>query len=228
MLYIFHGEGSGTSRKLLREAIEKDKSLGHEIRTLEGDKLLANDLESTLSTSSLFSTESIIIENLLSRLRSKEKDACIDLLGKYDGDKNIFLWDKKEITKPNLSKLSNAKISNSKAPTALFTLMDSLEPGNAKQALDLLHQTVVDTEDIVAFTMIARQVSYLIMIKTGTSPKFAPWQIGKLKSLAQKWSEKQLEDFLHDLLKIDFAIKTGQTKLTYLDHLDLLLSSLLR
>lgn len=228
MLYIFHGEGSGTSRKLLREAIEKDKSLGHEIRTLGGDKLLAKDLESTLSTSSLFSTESIIIENLLSRLRSKEKDACIDLLGKYEGDKNIYLWDKKEITKPNLSKLSKAKVSNSKAPTALFTLMDSLEPGNAKQALDLLHQTVVDTEDIVAFTMIARQVSYLIMIKTGTSPKFAPWQIGKLKSLAQKWSEPQLEQFLHDLLKIDLAIKSGRTKLSYLDHLDLLLTSLLR
>ncbi|MBP9670112.1 hypothetical protein KBD75_01795 [Candidatus Woesebacteria bacterium] len=228
MLNIYHGEGTGTSRKLLREAIEKDKLAGHEIRTLEGDKLSPRDLESTLATESLFSVETIVIENLLSRLRSKDKDACIDLLASYTGSKNIFLWDKKEITKPNLSKLSKAKVSNSKAPTALFTLMDSLEPGNAKQSLDLLHQTVADTEDIIAFTMIARQISYLIMIKSGSSPKFAPWQVGKLKSLASKWGDKQLEHFLSELLKIDLSIKSGTSKLSYTDHLDLLLSTLLR
>jgi DNA polymerase III delta subunit len=228
MIYIFHGEGTGTSRKLLRDAIEKDKTAGHEIRTLEGDKISPRDLESMLSTESLFSVETLVIENLLSRLRSKDKDACIELLSKYTGDKNILLWDKKEITKPNLTKLSKAKISNSKAPTALFTLMESLEPGNAKQARDLLHQTVRDTEDIIAFTMIARQISYLIMMKSGSSPKFAPWQIGKLKASVAKWSEKQLEDFLRELLKIDLSIKSGTSKLSYTDHLDLLLSTLLR
>jgi DNA polymerase III delta subunit len=228
MIYIFHGEGTGTSRKLLRDAIEKDKAAGHDIRTLEGDKLAPRDLDSALATASLFSVETLVIENLLSRLRSKDKDACIELLSKYSGDKNILLWDKKEITKPNLSKLAKAKISNSKAPTALFALMDSLEPGNAKQVLDLLHQTVRDTEDIIAFTMIARQVSYLIMIKTGSSPKFAPWQVGKLKASAAKWNEKQLEDLLKELLKIDLSIKSGNSKLSYTDHLDLLLSTLLR
>lgn len=228
MLLIFHGEGTSSSRKLLREAIQKDKLAGHEVRTLEGDKLSPRDLESTLATESLFSVETIVIENLLSRLRSKDKDKCIELISSYTGNKNIFMWDKKEITKPNLTKLSKAKVSNSKSPTALFTLMESLEPGNAKQALDLLHQTVADTEDIIAFTMVARQISYLIMMKSGTSPKFAPWQIGKLKAQAAKWDDKQLEHFLAELLKIDLSIKSGFSKLSYTDHLDLLLSSLLR
>ncbi len=229
MLYIYHGEGTGTSRKLLREAIQKDKLAGHEIRTIEGDKLSPRDLESALATESLFSIETIVIENLLSRLRSKDKDACIDLLSKYSGDKNIFLWEKKEITKPNLAKLgSSAKISLSKAPTALFSLMESLVPGGAKQALDLLHETVTQTEDIIAFTMVARQIGYLITIKSASNPKFAPWQIGKLKSQAAKWSDKQLEYFLSELLQIDLSIKSGTSKLSYTDHLDLLLSTLLR
>lgn len=228
MIQIFHGDGTAISRKLLRDAIEKDKLAGHEIHVLEGDKLSPRDLESTLSTESLFSVETIVIENLLSRLRSKDKDSCINLLASYAGSKNILLWDKKEITKPNLTKLAGAKISNSKAPTALFTLMDSLEPGNAQHSLDLLHQTVSDTEDIIAFTMIARQISYLIMIKSGTSPKFAPWQIGKLKSQAAKWDDKQLEHFLAELLRIDLSIKSGTSKLSYTDQLDLLLSTLLR
>lgn len=228
MLYIFHGDGSGTSRKLLREAVEKDKLSAREIRTLAGDKLDPKDLDSALSTASLFSTESLVIEGLLSRAKSRDKDACIDLIAKYQGDKNIYLWDKKEVTPPNLKKFVGAKISNSKAPTALFTLMESLEPGNYAHSLSLLNEVVAGTEDIIVFTMVARQIGYLIMIKSGTSPKFAPWQIGKLKSQAVKWGDKQLEQFLSELLKIDLSIKSGTSKLSYTDHLDLLLSSLLR
>lgn len=228
MLYIFHGEGIGTSRKLLREAIDKDKLAGHEIRTLEGDKLVARDLESTLATESLFSTETLVIENLLSRLRSKEKDACIDLLSHYAGSKNIFLWDKKEITKPNLSKLATAKVTSSKAPTALFTFLESIEPGNATKSLGLFHKVVKETEDIIAFTMLARQISYLIIMKSATAPKFAPWQMGKLRAQASLWQNHELEHFLSELLKIDLSIKSGTTKMSYTDHLDLLLSTLLR
>ena len=227
MLYIFHGDGTASSRKLLRDQIEKDKALGREIRILEGDKLAPRDLDSALSTASLFSVETIVIENLLSRLRSKDKDACIDLLSKYKGDKNILLWDKKEITAPNLKKFTSAKISGSKAPTALFTLLEAIEPGNAKQVLSLLQEVVEGSEDIVVFTMIARQISYLIMMKSATNPKFSPWQMTKLRLQAAKWGDTQLEHFISELLKIDLAIKTGATKLSYKDHLDILLLNLL-
>lgn len=224
---IFHGDGTVISRQLLQNAIAQDKSLGHEIRTLDGDKLAPADLDSTLATASLFSIETIVIENLLSRLRSKDKDACLESLAKYNGDKNILLWEKKEISKPNLAKLGQAKISTSKAPTALFSFMESIEPGNAKQALELMHQVLESTEDIIVFTMLARQLSYLIIIKSATSPKFAPWQLGKLRSQASKWEGKQLESFIAQLLKIDLSVKTGATKLSYADHLDILLVSLL-
>lgn len=227
-IFIFHGEGTAASRKALHEAVSRDRAAGHEIRTIEGDKLLARDLESSLATESLFSQETLVIENLLSRLRSKEKDACLTILGSYKGTKNILLWDKKEITKPNLTKLSQAKISLSKAPTSLFAFLDSVEPGNSKIALSLLHESISSSEDIIVFTMLARQVSYLIIIKSASTPKFAPWQIGKLKTQAAKWEAKPLEHFLSELLKIDFAVKTGATKLSYADHLDLLLSDLLR
>lgn len=225
---IFHGEGTALSRKALQDAIALDKESGHEIRFLEGDKLLARDLDTALSTESLFSSETLVIENLLSRLRSKEKDACINLLASYQGNKHILLWDKKEITKPNLSKLSSAKISLSKAPTSLFAFLESIEPGNAKRALDLLHEAIKSSEDIIVFTMLARQISYLIIMKSAQNPKFAPWQLGKLRSQASKWSDKQLKSFLSDLLKIDLAVKTGTTKLSYGDQLDLLLTTLLR
>lgn len=228
-LNIFHGEGTAISRTTLQSALAQEKAAGRELRYLEGDKLLARDLDIALSTASLFSQESLVIENLLSRLRSREKDACLDLLAKYSGDKNIFLWDKREVTKPNLAKLANkAKVSLSKAPTALFTLLESLEPGSAKRSLALLHDVVKSSEDIIVFTLLARQISYLIIIKSATSPKFAPWQLAKLRAQAALWEPKALEHFLSELLRIDFAIKTGRSKLSYTDHLDLLLTTLLR
>lgn len=226
-ILVFHGDGTATSRRLLQDAIAVDRDLGHEIRVVEGEKISPRDLESMLATASLFSVETLVIEGLLSRAKSRDKDACLDLLSSYTGDKNILLWDKKEITAPNLKKFVSAKISNSKAPTALFSFIESIEPGNAKRALALMHEVIEGTEDIIVFTMLARQISYLIIMKSATSPKFAPWQMGKLRTQAVKWDDKQLEQFLSELLKIDLAIKTGTTKLSYADHLDILLLNLL-
>jgi DNA polymerase III delta subunit len=229
MIQVFHGDGTGSSRKLLQDAITVEKLAGNEIRIIEGDKLAPSDLESILGTSSLFGNETLVIEGLMGRLRSKDKDSCIDLIAKYQGNKNILLWDKKALTKIAIGKLGkNVKATESKAPTALFAFTESIEPGNLERALSLMHEVVSSTEDIIVFTMLARQISYLIMMKSGTSPKFAPWQMGKLRAQASKWEGKELEKFLAELLKIDLSVKTGATKLSYSDHLDLLLTSLLR
>lgn len=227
-IYIFHGDSSSTSRKLLHSALSIEKSRGHEIRVIEGDKLSPSDLESSLSTTSLFSVEALQIENLLSRLKSKDKEKCLNLIANYSGYKNIYLWDKKEVTPANLKKFPSAKVSLFKSPTSLFNLLDSLVPNNAQAILTHLHLVVKETEDIVVFTMIARQISYLIMMKSATSPKFAPWQMGKLRLQASKWDQTLLEQFIKELTNIDYKIKTGRSKLTYTDHLDILISSLLR
>ena len=221
---IFHGDSTKDSRILLISAIEKDRAVGHEIRTLDGEKISPRDLESILQTSSLFSTETLVIENLFSRLRSKDKDACLILIKNYSGDKNLLLWERKEITKAGLAGLpSQAKISNSRAPQLLFNWLETVYPGNLTACLPLFHQVTLETEDILIFTMLARQISYLIMMKSATSPKFAPWQMGKLRAQATKWEESALTDLLCRLLEIDEAIKTGATKLSYADHLDILL-----
>jgi DNA polymerase III delta subunit len=224
MLYLFHGDSTKDSRVLLISALEKEKAAGHEIRTFDGEKITPRDLESTLNTASLFSQESLVIENLLSRLRSKDKDACLVLIKSYVGNKNIFLWEKKEITKAHLANLpTTAKVSNSRAPMLLFNWLETVYPGNLQNCLTLLHQVTAVTEDILVFTMLARQISYLIMMKSATSPKFAPWQMGKLRAQSAKWAESALQAMLYRLLEIDEAVKTGQTKLTFADHLDILL-----
>lgn len=227
MIQIFHGDSATDSRSRLQTALDRERQLGQQIITLDGDRLSPRDLESSLQTKSLFGGTVLVIENLLTRLRSQDKDACLHLLAHYSGNNPLYLWDKKEATKPNLAKLPHAKIFQSKAPTELFTLLDSIVPGNAQSVLALLHQVVSKTEDIIIFSLISRQVSSLLQIQSATAPKLAPWQLSKLRSQALQWTEPQLTHFHDELLKVDLAVKTGQTKLSYLDHLDILLVNLL-
>ena len=225
MIYLFHGDHNAASRTLYTDALTAARGRGVEVRALAGDKLAAKDLESTLATGNLFTTEALAIEGLLSRVKSKEKDACLAVLNAYTGPKDIYLWEKKEVTKTNIPKA--AKISLSKAPTVLFTFLDSLYPGNSQRALSLFHDLQPTIDDLFLFTMLSRTVTNLLITGSAQAPKFAPWQLSKLKGQAAKWEDAKLVDFHDQLLKIDYAVKTGATKLSYSDHLDILLMSVL-
>jgi len=223
MIILFHGDDTAKSRQQLKQV-----TVTGEKRELDGLKIAPKDLESTLATTNLFSSETIVIENLFSRLKSKDKDACIKLLTDYQGEKQILLWEKKELTKAVLTKLPKTwKISLSKLPALIFNFLESLYPGNLPNILAHLPDLRASTPDILLHTMISRQISYLILIKSASNPKFAPWQIGKLKSQASHWTDQQLVHFHDELLRIDYQIKSGQTKLDYSVQLDLLLASAL-
>lgn len=226
---IFHGDNQASSRALLTAQLDLSKNRGVEIITLDGDKITPADLETALSTSNLFAPTAILIENLLSRLRSHAKDDCMTLLARYQGDKDIYLWERKEVTKLTLNKLPQAVVKLSKTPALIFNFLDALYPGNATRALELFRELcATGYEPIVAMTLIARHISSLIQIVDGTTPKLAPFQITKLKNIARYWKLSQLIEFHDQLLQIDYSIKSGHSSLSYADHLDILLLSTLR
>lgn len=229
MIYIFHGDHQASSRTLLQSSLEQLKNKGIEIISLDGDKITPAELETALTTANLFSSSAILLENLLSRIRSKVKDECLALLLNYKGEKDLFLWERKEVSKLTLNKFPKAIIKLSKTPAIIFFFLDSLYPGNAVRALELFHQLCTSNyEPIVAMTLIARQISSLIQITDGTTPKVAPFQLTKLKNIARHWTLPQLIKFYDQLLDIDYAIKSGRSRLSYSDHLDILLATTLR
>lgn len=224
MIYLFHGDDNTASRNNLFE--QKKKHI--DIRELNGDKLLPKDLESTLGTESLFGNETILIENLFSRLRSKDKDACVQLLISYRGNRDILIWEKKTLTKLTTNKLPKTWIiKESKPPALLFNFLDTIVPGNYQQATKILVALRKNTDDGLTFIMLSRHVSTLIQAKTATNLKLPPWQIGKLKSQASSWEISKLLFFYDELYKIDKKIKTGTTKLDLGSQLDILLLQVL-
>lgn len=225
MIYLFHGDDQSGSRNNLFEQKKKYT----DFRELNGDKLLPKDLESTLGTESLFGNETILIENLFSRLRSKDKDACIQQLISYQGERDILIWEKKALTKLTTNNLPKTwVVKESKPPALLFTFLDSLTPNNSVQALKLYHQLLaMNHEPGFVFIMLARHVSSLIQAKTATTLKLPPWQIGKLKAQANSWDTAQLLRFYNSLYELDKKIKTGNTKLDLGSQLDILLLQVL-
>lgn len=228
MLTILHGDNLGASRKELNSSLDILKDQGVELVYLDGTKITRPELETALASSSLFFREALIIEGLLSRLRSKVKDSLLKLLAGYQGDKDIFLWESREVTKGSLTPFGGvAKIKLFKTPAVIFQFLESLKPGNYQTARKLLVTCGSTLESGFIFIMIARHVSSLLIAKSGDASKLIPFTRGRLLSQASLWDESKLLAFHSQLLALDRSVKTGTSKLDYLSQLDLLLISLL-
>ena len=226
--HLFHGDDLSASRSLLNATVDQDRRLGREIRSLDGAKITPQELESTLATANLFAQESVIIENLGSRPLSKDKKTLLQLVKDYRGSKNLYLWEKKELSKSQVTAFGQEVISRlSKTPVLIFKFLESLSPGNVLDSLALLRETADKVEDGFIFVMLSRHVADLIIAKSGDTSLLNPWKKTRLISQAKEWHESELLSLHTRLLNIDRQLKTGRTKLSYLDHLDLLLASLL-
>ena len=224
MIQLFHGDDIAASRNLFFAA----KQLSEDRHELQGDKLTPDELRTVLETSGLFGPATLVIENIFSRLRSKAKEECLAMLQQASPSREIIIWEKKALTKAVLSKLPKTwKVVESKPPALLFNFLAALTPGNLNSVQSLLKSLRQTSDDGLIFIMLARHLNNLILAQTATRPKLPPWQLGKLRSQASRWSEASLLHFHDELYRLDLAQKTGGTKLDLGSQLDILLVSVL-
>ena len=226
---VLHGENQKESRSNYIGARLKEKKLGNSIYELDGTKISLAELESVLKTQNLFGGSALFIENLLSRPLSLEKKKLLSLLKDYPGPKNIYLWEKKAVTKTAVKSLGDGVGDlNSRLPQEIFIFLDSLRYTNKKSALIALNKLEGKVEEGFLFIMLSRHLASLLVAQSGDTSKLSPWSKTKLINQAKDWPTDILILLIRRLLDVDLAIKSGQTKLGYLDHIDLLLASLLR
>lgn len=228
-LLVIHGDNIELSRDQLLREIEGNKKEGRVVLSLDGKSINAKDLETALLSQSLFEEEVLVIEGLLSRPRSTEKDRAIELLTTITSTKPIILWEAKKLTPAALKPFVSIKasIKEHKLSTSLFKLLDSLKPGSKQESLALLHTTLTSTPDIVVFTLISRRISDLIIAVSSPSDlKQAPWQKSGLIRQAKKWELRELAKLISKLIDIDWSVKKGLTSMTFADHLDLFVLAL--
>lgn len=228
-MIIIHGDNHVASRQQLGEYSNTLKNNGLERINLRGDKLTFLELEEALLVENLFTREFIVIENLLFRQKSKTKDKLIKLINEYKGTKELILWEKKSISKTELKKLGSnkPKISEHKLPFEIFKFTTSLTPKNKAKSINLYHQALKTSSDVFIFSMLARQISNLIVAKTSPSSiTGAPWQKVQLIKQSSDWELEELKSFHSQLLATDFNIKTGKTSIDLATQLDLMIIEL--
>lgn len=227
MLTIIHGENITASRDKLVELITQTKDKNKSIERLEVKKVNPGILESKLVKQDLFGTEIIlIIEELHSLPRSKQKEALIELIAKSEVE--VILWEKRKLTPTMLKKFPQAKNVEFKLSNALFNWLDSLGGNgkNKKQQLTTFHQTLKTEDPHLCLIMLARQIRMLIQVKESGTMAGSPWMVQKIKKQSQSFELKQLLKIHHQLLRIDLGQKTSTNTLELDQELDLLLLSM--
>lgn len=224
-MIILHGENIILSRKRLEEIT---KNFLGEVVYLSGKKINLGELKQSIESRSLFGQDRlVIIEDFFSRSSSKEKE-LIFCYFKENISINFVLWEGKKIDGRSLMSFQKAKIYRFDLTSSIFKFLDSLEPGNSRQSLNLLHQSLVKDTPEAVFYMLIRQSRLLLQVKdsSGNNPVGGGWQQNKLIQQAKKFTFNQLL-FLHrELLKIDWLQKTGRSPFSLICQLDLLVTAI--
>jgi len=220
MITIFHGDNYVQSRQALNQSLAQLSTSKVESSRFDAQNLTEEALTQALESNPLFHTPKLfVINNLLTLPRSQTKENLIKIV-LNNPDSSIFLWEKKVLTPTVKKQFAKAVIKEFKLPASLFNFLDNLTLTN-------FHLALINNPAELIFYLLHRRISQLIQVLDDPgSIKGAPWQIGKLKIQAKKYSLDQLLDFHHQLLTLDEQAKTSQSILSLAGCLDLLLLEL--
>lgn len=227
MITIIHGDNLVESRKALVQKTKQAAAAGLEIVKLDGQKIGIGELRNTLESTSLFgSNKLVVLENLLSGVKSTKKESIKEYLSKGKFDNDLILWELKEI---KLINLNGAKCELYKITPAIFKFLDSLKPNNTSEMLHLLADVEKQEEPEMIFYMICRHVRLLLIASDPvglTKSSLASWQMGKYGKQAKYFNPETLKEIYSELEVIDYNQKTSGDSYSLSSRLDLFIASL--
>lgn len=219
---ILHGDNPVVSRNRLVAVLNQAKTQEKDIVRLTAKGLTLEQLQQALRQESLFHTSSlVIIEELHSLPRSKQKDQLIETVAAAEGE--IVLWENKTLTPTQLKKFPKAKVELSKLSKSVFAWADALGTQlPLPKQLHLLESALEQDEAELCFAMLIRQIRLLIQAKEKQlPPTLRPFQTSKLQSQVSYFSLLELRQLHKQLLTIDLNQKTSQNLLPLAATLDL-------
>lgn len=223
-MIIVHGDNIVASRKHLRDLVEDKKKHG-DVISVDASTLKIPVLENLLGAQELFSTnQTLVIDNLFSLTRSKQKSDLLTMLSKASRD--IILWEKRPLRATETKLFSGAQIRLFRTSGSIFTFIESIRPGNAKQSIQLLDIAEEKDGIEICFALLSRQIRLLIQLKDHDSEGIPPFSVGKLKKQAENFTLPQLIKLYEKLTLIDEQEKTSKSSLSLRQKLDLLISGI--
>lgn len=199
-------------------------------RTIRRFNLGKDDPEmllSELGTQAMFAQPQVWAIAGLEKLRSpKQQAALIDALTHSADDAVLSIGkDIGAILRKALDPKS-WKIELFPLPKLVFAFCDNLRVKPYAEEHRLFRQIVADGDEWWLQTQLSRTMLALLQTKAGVMPGGAPFQIAKWKKQAASWTLTELQRFIRGLFDLEFAIKSGKTRLTWSQQFDILLASL--
>lgn len=189
--------------------------VGTRVVRLEADTSLQPAvLEQEAGSMDMFGSDKVIvIERLHSLLKSKRKDELIEMVARFSRSASLILWESKKLTPTQLKKFPDAQVKLFTLSPVIFQWVESIHTPPA-QKLKLLQEALKQDGAEFCFSMLARQIRQLLLVKTGAAMKDAPWTLKKLQTQARAFTVEQLITLHEKLTQIDCMQKTGRAKLT--------------
>ena len=198
-IIVLHGDYTTKLYERLTKFIEVAKKRNWEI---------VNDLIS--QTPSLFNKECLTI------VRKYNSISKSDIRNIVKAPGTLVIYNEGNVSQLFLKELpKDTKIEEFKLPKIIWNFLDNI-------SVKLLHE-IIKTEPIeFVFSVLAKRFRDLYWMKVSEDTlTYQPWQIGKLKRQAQKYSVETLKEIINKLAEIDIKVKTSKADL--ISELDLML-----
>lgn len=221
MVTLIHGDDL--------EKIEKsllDLSRGIESLRIDGSKVKLKTLETELLDGSLFGEQKLfIVENIY---KNKLKKDLFQFLTDQKDNLNVILVERKKLTKKDVSVIKFNMINEHLLPQFYFKFLDEFYPGNRINTEKYYTQLLNSLEAEQIFYSIIKRIRALIAIKMNLDShseisRFAPWQLGKMRSQARFWTEDELINFYKRLYEIERKMKSSELTVNLKKYLDILI-----
>jgi DNA polymerase III delta subunit len=222
-IIVLHGENVPESYDRLQKFIQSAKDRAWEITSTSDT---SSSLAEIISSESLFSKDRLVIVEDIKLLTKK----TIDWMKKNTNSIQVtmIIYSKTIISKTFIKSLPKVdKVEEFTLPKHIWTLLDSLYPGNSKNILILLHKLGAKEPLEFVFSLIAKTLRDIYWVKKDSKGlPYPSWRITKLQRQSQRYDETQLKSLISDLADIDIKVKTSQAEL--LSELDFLIATKLQ
>ncbi len=207
-LQIYHGEDSAGAYQAMQDAIATEKKTGATLFNLEGKTLTSEEFFAQTAQDDFFAAKKIVvINNLLSRTKSKARDALLALL--QDQDEIILTHHSKKLTAATEKLLPRVQKFYFPEKSLIWSFLPLVQPQNQSAAFANKFQAVLAQNDAqYLLAMLIWQFSQVLEAQAGVFSG-APFRLSSLTSQAQKFPGSTLTYFFATLLDLDYRSKSG-------------------
>lgn len=204
-IVLLHGDNTPKVHDRAKTIINGVQKKGWKVEHVEK----STDLAQLFLSTSLFPETKLVVVDGVGSLTTKNIKFLSDNADKIDG--SLLVVHNGLAPKASLKPISKLISEETfEVPKIIFKYLESLYPGNAKNAITMLHQLLETEPKELVFTLMASYVRDLLWAKADVeSLPYPDWRKKKLISQAGKFSEKQINDFVEKLATADIESKTG-------------------